>query len=81
MSVIGHILRVPTTVTHEASDGVRWCFYCRKRVEFTFRVHTPTDPESWYGPNRTVSCEKGHHDGDCFPGTWREWSEYVEGDR
>jgi hypothetical protein len=53
----------------------RWCFVCRKRVRFTLTVHTPTDPMSYYGPHATIECERGHTDGDCFPGTWREWGE------
>ena len=70
--MIVHILRVPTRIYSQRPDGVRWCFYCRKRVEFTLTVHTPTDPMSYYGPHSTVECENGHADGDCFPGTYRE---------
>ena len=70
-----HVLRVPTRIVSERDDGVRWCFYCRARVRFIHRVHTPTDPMSYYGPHASIECERGHHDGDCFPGTTREWSE------
>lgn len=70
-----HIHRVPTEVRSETDNGVRWCFYCRKRVRFIFRVHVPVDPMSYYGPHGSIKCEHGHHDGDCFPGTVREWED------
>lgn len=70
-----HILRVPTHVTFERDDGSRWCFYCRKHVGFIYRVHTPDDPMSYYGPHPSLTCEHGHLDGDCFPGTWHEWDD------
>ena len=70
-----HIHRVPSHVVSERTDGERWCFYCRKRVEFTLTVHAPDDPMSYYGPHAVVSCARGHADGDCFPGTWREWGD------
>lgn len=75
MSVLGHILRVPTHVVSQRVDGIRWCFVCRKRGLFTLTVHTPDDPMSYYGPHATVECGRGHIDGDCFPGTWREGGE------
>lgn len=68
-----HILRVPTHVISEKSLGERWCFYCRKRIEFVLRVHLPDDPMSYYGPHASIKCEQGHHDGDLFPGRTREW--------
>jgi hypothetical protein len=69
-----YILRVPTRVFSRRPDGEpRWCFRCRKRVPFTLTVHTPVDPMSYYGPHGTVECERGHVDGDCFPGAYREW--------
>lgn len=70
-----HILRVPTTVLSSRPDGVRWCFYCRRRVPFTLTVHVPIDRMSYYGPHASIECERGHYNGDCFPGTEREWSE------
>jgi hypothetical protein len=70
-----HVHRVPTRVISTRGDGVRWCFYCRKRVTFTLTVHVPTDPMSYYGPHADIKCERGHVDGDLFPGRWREWSE------
>lgn len=70
--MIVHILRVPTHVIAQHPDGVRWCFYCRKRVPFTWTAHAPDDPMSYYGAHATVECEHGHADGDCFPGTFRE---------
>jgi hypothetical protein len=71
-----HVLRVATRVASVVPDGApRWCFYCRKRVQFTRTIHVPTDPMSYYGPHASIDCERGHYDGDCFPGTVREWSE------
>lgn len=72
----GHILVVPTHVTRCEPDGEpRWCFTCRKHRPFTRTVHVPDDPMSYYGPHCTIECAHGHTDGDCFPGTWREWIE------
>lgn len=71
-----HLLFVPTKpvrVEQYDEGKPRWCFVCRKRVPFTLTVHTPIDPMSYYGPHATVECPKGHTDGDCFPGTYREW--------
>ena len=71
-----HIHHVPTKVIDERPDGEpRWCFVCRKRTQFTFRVHAPTDPMSYYGPHGSIKCERGHNDGDLFPGRYREWRE------
>jgi hypothetical protein len=70
-----HILHVPTHVVEERDDGERWCFYCRKRVPFTLRIHQPDDPMSYYGPHGSIKCPSGHLDGDCFPGTYREWGD------
>jgi hypothetical protein len=70
-----HVHRVSTRVYAKRDDGIRWCFYCRKRVKFIRRVHVPTDPMSYYGPHVTLKCERGHEDGDLFPGRWREWTE------
>jgi hypothetical protein len=67
-----HVLRVPTRIASSVDVGRRWCFVCRKRVTFTQTVHVPTDPLSYYGPHSTLKCERGHFDGDCFPGTYRE---------
>lgn len=55
------------------SEGVKWCFHCRKRQEFWFIVTAPIVPD-WYGPIADVRC--GHcnaSDGDLFPGREREW--------
>ncbi len=76
MSAAGHILRVPSHVVSQAEDGEpRWCFYCRERVPFTLTVYVPDDPMSYYGLHAAVTCEHGHYDGDCFPGTYREWGD------
>lgn len=71
-----HVHRVPTYVMSTGLDREpRWCFYCRKRVKFWRTIRGPSDPLSYYGPHVEIECERGHLDGDCFPGTVREWSE------
>lgn len=70
-----HVHRVPTRVLSTRDLGARWCFRCRKRVPFTITVHAPVDRMSYYGPHVSVECEREHADGDCFPGTIREWVE------
>lgn len=62
-------------IVSQRSLGERWCFECRRRAEFTLTICTPVDPMSYYGPGGSIECEKGHHDGDCFPGTFREWTD------
>lgn len=59
---------------HRESDGERWCFRCRKRREFEYVITAPVEL-SYYGPTRQIECTHCHTtDGDCFPGTEREWS-------
>ena len=70
-----HVLRVPTHVISQRDHGERWCFYCRKRLLFVLTTYAPDDPMSYYGPHSEIACSQGHIDGDCFPGTGREWSE------
>jgi hypothetical protein len=56
------------------SEGVKWCFHCRKRREFFYIVVAPVEP-SYYDPNVDIAC--GHcntSDGDMFPGHIREWA-------
>ena len=55
------------------SEGVKWCFHCRKRHEFFYVVMVP-DGLSYYGPTPeiqgvTPDCS------DLFPGWFREWDE------
>lgn len=54
--------------------GERWCFVCRKRKPFVFLITAPIEP-SYYEPNASVECDRGHYDGDLFPGRYREWVE------
>ena len=55
--------------------GQRWCFVCRKRRTFSLVVMAPV-ALSYYGPHREIECDHCHTtDGDCFPGTVREWGE------
>ena len=73
-----HILRVPTEITHNESEGERWCFHCRIRCEFRFIVRTPTDPMSYYGPSPSIECSAcKRSDADLFPGRQREWPEIL----
>lgn len=59
-------------VIHSESLGFRWCFVCRKRVEFTYEIKSEIQP-SYYGPWPAVTCPLGHLDGDCGFGRYREW--------
>jgi hypothetical protein len=56
------------------SLGDKWCFVCRKRVEFTKTVKADAQP-SYYDPWVTITCPRGHQDGDLFPGWTREWGD------
>ena len=55
------------------SAEVRWCFACRKRVEFTDTCTADVGP-SYYEPNWTRRCPRGHVDGDVGFGRAREWA-------
>lgn len=54
------------------SFGVRWCFHCRRRHEFTW-VYSAPDGLSYYGPS---ACLEGvaAECTDLFPG-WSRWAE------
>jgi len=71
---IVHISRGPAMEeVKRESEGIKWCFHCRKRREFFYIVTAPIEP-SYYGPNVDIEC--GHcntSDGDLFPGGYREW--------
>lgn len=55
------------------SLGDKWCFQCRKRVEFELVVMMP-DGDSYYGPSASIDCTNcGAIDGDLFPGWNRDW--------
>lgn len=56
-------------------DGERWCFVCRRRQAFEY-VRTAPVGISYYGPNDRIVCSVCQTtDGDCFPGTDREWTD------
>jgi hypothetical protein len=75
VSALVHVLRDAARIKSvEVFSEPRWCFICRKRVHFSMSITEPP-PMSYYGPTATVSCPRGHVDGDCFPGTYREWGE------
>lgn len=75
------ICRTPEMAERKRWDeGVKWCFQCRKRIQFwqILRVASMEDAIASMGfwtHDRTIKCECGHLDGDCFPGTSREWGE------
>ena len=60
-------------VIGEENVGVKWCFRCREYVRFTDRCMATVEP-SYYDPHWERRCEKGHIDGDLFPGYSREYS-------
>lgn len=57
---------------HRERVGARWCFRCRERAVFDYVVTAPSTP-SYYGPNPSIQCPSGHHDGDIGFGGSREW--------
>lgn len=71
----GGVICGPTNVIEvtREEEGIRWCFVCRKRVPFFFIVRRDDTEEDWYGPWPSVEDDKGHSDGDLFPGRRREW--------
>ena len=58
-----HVLRVPTSVTHQEPGRARWCFNCRTRNVGTYSLHVPTDPMSYYGPHWSYTCDNCGEDG------------------
>lgn len=69
-----HICRGPALEEiHREFVGERWCFICRKRVEFLYIVTAPVEP-SYYDPNPSIRCASGHTDGDIGFGGCREWN-------
>ena len=70
-----HILHTPLKEVAAFSEGERYCFRCRTRQPF-MRVVLVTREMSYYGPTREVRCcVCDELNGDCFPGTWREWKD------
>lgn len=68
----------PVVVYHRRPEGERYCFGCRKRVEFEFlAMRYDCDPmDDYYGPWGAIKCvPRGHLDGDMFPGRFRIWGE------
>lgn len=65
----------PTKVLRRESLGVKWCFICRKRVEFIYTITTEIEM-SYHDPWPSIECvPAGHSNGDLFPGYIREWDE------
>jgi len=58
---------------HRQSEGIKWCFHCRKRHEFFFVVMVP-DGLSYYGPEGRIK-GVGSECTDLFPGWSREWED------
>lgn len=73
------ILVTPMDEVSRRPDGERWCFVCRTRRVFARVVLRPIvrdidDTGAWYGPTTRIECATCRTvDGDCFPGTEREW--------
>lgn len=64
----------PTKEIHREGLGDRWCFGCRRKVEFVYIVTDVVAEMSYYDPWPSVECVPSrHHDGDLFPGRYREW--------
>jgi hypothetical protein len=66
----------PVIVTKRENIGERFCFCCRKRVEFEqLAMKYDCDPmDDYYGPWGAIKCvSRGHADGDLFPGRFRVW--------
>lgn len=66
----------PVVVFKRESLGERWCFRCRRRVEFVqLAKRYDCDPlEDYYGPWGVIECiPHSHDDGDLFPGQYRMW--------
>lgn len=55
------------------SEGIKWCFHCRKRHEFFWVVMVP-DGLSYYGPSAGMEGVKPDCT-DLFPGWYREIEE------
>jgi hypothetical protein len=77
MSVTISAVHINWTETHyvvfRESLGERWCFVCRKRRAFEHVRKAPI-AMSYYGPFDQVECTSCRTvDGDCFPGSGREW--------
>ena len=69
MSVCGTNMREHS----RKSEGIKWCFHCRKRHEFFLVVSVP-DGFSYYGPR--ISVEGPYTEcSDLFPGWEREYDE------
>lgn len=63
-----------TEVVATREVGVKWCFRCRVRSVFTDTLRATVEPSYWE-PFWTRRCERGHIDGDLFPGWSREWGD------
>ena len=70
-----HICRAELEEIVRGPDGERYCFKCRKNRTFLYVVRAPVGL-SYYGPTPHVECAFcGTIDGDCFPGSEREWED------
>lgn len=56
------------------SEGIKWCFTCRKRHEFWWVVMAPAGI-SYYGPSAHMEGVR-HECRDLFPGWFREAADY-----
>jgi len=81
--VDGHEVAVicspPMAESCRKSMGVKWCFTCRQRHEFSWVVMSPTTYDGWWwGPTAHAECGGcGDHDSQLFPG-WEYASDEDE---
>lgn len=61
-----------TEVIKTTPREIKWCFVCRKCVEFTDYLIAEIEP-LYYDPWWRRTCPRGHDDGDLFPGRYREY--------
>jgi len=73
MSTI-HINRGAVKELSRTDAGVRWCFGCRKHLQYEHIVYGhDCDPmDDWYGPWPALECTRCHDDRALFPGFERE---------
>lgn len=53
------------------SVGIKWCFGCRKRLEYFWVVEGDPSPGDWYGPSARFECSGCK--GDRTLGFGRAW--------
>lgn len=70
---VGHICRTPGK-SKTIKRQVRWCFGCRKRVNYKLVLFVP-EPYSYYDPSTSWECPTCKEDHTLFPGMFYESEE------